>query len=355
MMATATHGMESDRRALLERFRSLCAAFLAAQGVLTAARNLDWDVRPIPPRIVAVGDLHGDVRALGAIARAAGLMDDGGSWIGEHAHFVLMGDLMGGADSRLLLNAVMRLEREARRAGGRVHALLGNHDLLPAAGRFGKLTRRERRTYRKSDFRGDGPYAEWLRGRPTILKIGETVFVHAGLDRRVLDTDPIDLNAHVRAWIAYRQGKGPKPPQATKWTVDEDEGPMWTRAFKARRDRPKDAPSKKTLRAILDRLGAERLVLGHSPTRDGSIVLDHPYYGTSVILVDTRISDDERGRLGALVLERDTTSVLYAQDRGKHSAALSSCLARVTSSMSQLTSELTKVQTQLAVARRSCG
>src|SRR5436309_1980270 len=263
MMATATHGMESDRRALLERFRSLCAAFLAAQGVLTAARNLDWDVRPIPPRIVAVGDLHGDVRALGAIARAAGLM-----------------------------------------AGGRVHALLGNHDLLPAAGRFGKLTRRERRTYRKSDFRGDGPYAEWLRGRPTILKIGETVFVHAGLDRRVLDTDPIDLNAHVRAWIAYRQGKGPKPPQATKWTGDEAEGPMWTRAFKARRDRPKDAPSKKTLRAILDRLGAERLVLGHSPTRDGSIVLDHPYYGTSVILVDTRISDDERGRLGALVLER---------------------------------------------------
>src|SRR5438093_2063541 len=67
MMATATHGMESDRRALLERFRSLCAAFLAAQGVLTAALNLDWDVRPIPPRIVAVGDLHGDVRALGAI------------------------------------------------------------------------------------------------------------------------------------------------------------------------------------------------------------------------------------------------------------------------------------------------
>src|SRR5206468_3115503 len=118
MMATATHGMESDRRALLERFRSLCAAFLAAQGVLTAARNLDWDVRPIPPRIVAVGDLHGDVRALGAIARAAGLMDDGGSWIGEHAHFVLMGDLMGGADSRLLLNAVKRLERVDRVSAG---------------------------------------------------------------------------------------------------------------------------------------------------------------------------------------------------------------------------------------------
>jgi hypothetical protein len=282
---------------------------------MSAARNLDWDVRPVPPRVVAVGDLHGDVRAFGAIARAAGLVDEDGSWIGGDAHLVLMGDLMGGADSRLLLNAVMRLEREAWRAGGRVHALLGNHDLLPAAGRLGKLTRRERRSYRKSDFRGNGPYAEWLRGRPTILKIGETVFVHAGLDRKVLDTDPIDLNAHVRAWVAYRQGNGPKPPKGTKWTVDEDEGPMWTRSFKARGDKPKDAPSKKTIRAILDRLGAERIVLGHAPTRDGSIVLDHPHYGASVVMVDTRISDDERGRLSALVLEHDTTSVLYAQDR----------------------------------------
>jgi calcineurin-like phosphoesterase family protein len=282
---------------------------------MSAARNFDWDVRPVPPRVVAVGDLHGDVQAFGAIARAAGLTDEGGSWIGGTAHLVLMGDLMGGADSRLLLNAVMRLEREAWRAGGRVHALLGNHDLLPAADRFGRLTRREKRSYHKGDFRGDGPYSEWLRGRPTILKIGETVFVHAGLDRKVLDTDPVDLNAHVRAWIAYRQGKGPKPPKGTKWTVDEDEGPMWTRAFKARGEKPKDAPSKKTIRAILERLGAERIVLGHAPTRDGSIVLEHPHYGTSVVMVDTRISDDERGRLGALVLENDTMSVLYADDR----------------------------------------
>lgn len=288
-----------------------------------AARNLEWDVRPVPTRVIAVGDLHGDVRAFGAIGRAAGLMDEDGRWSGGDAHLVLMGDLMGGADSRLLLDAVIRLEREAARAGGRVHALLGNHDLLPAAGRFGKLTRRERRAYRKSDFRGDGPYAEWLRGRPTLLKIGGTVFVHAGLDRRMLDTDPVDLNTQVRAWIAFRQGKGPKPPKATKWAVDEEEGPMWTRAFKARRDKPKDAPSKKTVRAILERLGAERIVLGHAPTRDGSIVLDHPHYGKSVVMVDTRISDDERGRLGALVLERDGMSVLYARDRADGDALAS--------------------------------
>ncbi len=277
-------------------------------------RAAEWDVRPVPHRIVAVGDLHGDLRAFGAIARACGLVDEDGTWVGGDTHLVLMGDLVGGAQSRLLLNAVMRLEGEARKAGGRVHALLGNHDVLPAAGRFSKMTRGERRSYRKGDFRGEGPYSEWLRRRPSILKIGETIFVHAGLDRWAMDTDPAEVNAQVRAWIAHHQGRGPKPPKATRWTIDEDEGPMWTRAFKARRGKPKDGPSKKTIRAILERLGAERIVLGHSPTKNG-VVIDHPHYGSSVVLIDTRISDDERGKLGALIVQRSALSTLYARDR----------------------------------------
>jgi len=277
--------------------------------------GVEWDVRPEPRRVVAVGDLHGDLRAFGAIGRACGLLDERGSWRGSATHLVLMGDLVGGAHSRLLLNAVMRLEREAARTGGRVHALLGNHDLLPIAGRFGKLTPRERREYRKGDFQGAGRYAQWVLGRPTILKIGRTLYVHAGLDRWALDTDPGEVNAHVRAWIAHLQGTGPRPPRETRWTFDDDDGPMWTRAFRHRGRRPKDAPSKKVIRAVLDRLGAERIVLGHSPTDDGSIVLDHPHYGEFVILIDTRISDVARGRLGALKIEGDMLSPVYARDR----------------------------------------
>jgi hypothetical protein len=108
---------------------------------------------------------------------------------------------------------------------------------------------------------------------------------------------------------------GPKPPRETRWTFDDDDGPMWTRAFRDRGRRPKDAPSRKTIRAILERLGAERIVLGHSPTDDGSIVLDHPHYGGSVVLIDTRISDRQRGRLGALAIEGDVLRPVYADDR----------------------------------------
>jgi len=281
---------------------------------LAAVAETDWEIRPEPRRVVAIGDLHGDLRAFGAIARECGLIDERGGWSGGDTHLVLMGDLLGGPHSRLLIHAVMRLAREARRSGGRVHALLGNHDLPPVAGRFGKLTRSERQAYGRDDFRGDGPYAAWVLSRPTILKIGRILYVHAGLDQWALDTDPGDVNAHVRAWIAHHQGKGPRPPLETRWAFDDDNGPMWTRAFRPRGRRPKDAPSKKTIRTILERLGAERIVLGHSPTTDGSIVLDHPHYGESVVLIDTRISDRERGRLGALIVQGSGLKPVYARD-----------------------------------------
>ncbi len=306
--------LSDDARVLVAASASPPPGATAHESTGMTNGDREWDVQPAPARVVAIGDLHGDVRALGAIGRAAGLLDERGSWNGGRAHLVLMGDLLGGDDSRRLIRAVMRLEREAREQGGRVHSLVGNYDILPARGRFEKLTRKERRTYRRDDFRKDGPFSEWLRNRPTVLRIGSTVFVHAGLGRRVLETGPAAVNAQVRAWIAHDQGVAPKPPEDTAWTVDENYGPMWTRAFKARGGKLNPGPSRKAMREILDGLAAERMVIGHARTGTG-IVTDHPHYGGAVVMVDTSISDDQRGRLSALVIENGALAIVYAEDR----------------------------------------
>jgi len=289
----------------------------------------DWDILPVPERIVAIGDLHGDVRALGAILRACELIDAKAEWIGGGAHLVLMGDLLGGGDrSRLLLNAVLRLETEAERAGGRVHALLGNHDILPAAGRFGKLTRGERALFtaypvpgadgpKLADaFRGQSIYARWLRRRPALLKIGPTLFVHAGIESWARETEPEAINRAVREWIAHWQGVGPRPKKSSRWMVARKrgggDGPLWTRSFKGDAE---NGPSRKTMRALLEGYGARRVVVGHAPTSDGEIVLAHPRYGDSVLLIDTRISDERRGRMSALEIRRERITPRYAEDR----------------------------------------
>src|SRR5262249_12919535 len=110
--------------------------------------GVPWQFRA-PERLIAVGDVQGDLGALDAILRETGLVDGDGAWRGERGHLVLLGDLVGGCeDSRLLVEYVMRLAVEAASAGGAVHALLGNHDLLPAQGDVGKWTRKERRRWR---------------------------------------------------------------------------------------------------------------------------------------------------------------------------------------------------------------
>jgi hypothetical protein len=89
---------------------------------------------------------------------------------------------------------------------------------------------------------------------------------------------------------------------------------MFTRAFKSRGGKLNPGPSKEIMEEILRGLEAERIVLGHAPTKQG-IVTDHPRYGGTVIMVDTSISDDERGRLGALLIDRGALSTVYAEDR----------------------------------------
>ncbi len=82
-------------------------------------------------RVVAVGDIHGAFDQFVAILRAAGLIDNRNRWSGRKAVLVQTGDVVDrGPDSRKAIDLLRKLEGEAQRAGGRVHALLGNHELM---------------------------------------------------------------------------------------------------------------------------------------------------------------------------------------------------------------------------------
>jgi len=300
-----------------------------------AEDGIPWQVWPIPARIIAVGDIHGELAHLGAILRECELIDAQGTWRGGTTHLVLLGDLVGGsADSRLLVNFVLRLETEAKAQGGAVHALLGNHDLIPAQGDVGKMTRSERALYEypvvngapgtkaKHAFRGHSVYAQWLRQRNSLLKIGDTLFVHAGLDKWALETEPGRINATIRAWIRYWQGVDEKPGKRTRWAVGKpgmergsrwETGPLWNRAFKAKaKRRPRSGPKRKTLRKILERFAVKRMVIGHAPVPSSEILLSHPYYESMVVSIDTRIGDGKHGSLSALEIRAGHLRPIYA-------------------------------------------
>lgn len=304
--------------------------FVSKQQTL-ADDGIPWRL-DAPRRVVAIGDLQGDFTAAVSILQEVHLIDRAGHWCGGDAVLVLVGDVVRGhRDSLLLLEFVIQLEREAGAAGGAVHALLGNHDVLclerkhPFAGAELRFFKKSGRRPPRREFRHGGHYADWWQSRNTMLLVGDTLFVHAGIDGSLVKHTPGRVNATARAWVRFLQGSGPRPPAKTRWIIGDPRergrgapaaGPLWTRAFKVQgrgRKRGADAMSADELQAALGSVGASRVVVGHSPVPKSRIVTDHPEYGPLVVMVDTGICRNKDGRLSALEIHDGDLIVHYPE------------------------------------------
>ena len=117
--------------------------------------------QPAPARIVAVGDLHGDYGAWIDIARDARLIDAANKWIGGRTVLVQTGDITDrGADSLKIIRHLQQLDGEAKRAGGRVIVLLGNHEAMQVTGDLRYVSAGEFAAFadRQSSARRDAAY-----------------------------------------------------------------------------------------------------------------------------------------------------------------------------------------------------
>jgi hypothetical protein len=235
---------------------------------------------PPAERVVAVGDIHGDLDAARRALRLAGAVDARDRWIGGKLVLVQTGDEIDRGDGdRAVIDLFVRLDGEARAAGGRVHALSGNHEAMNVAGDFRYVTPGGFAAFADVDARGvpadalgslpasergraaaffpGGPYAKILSERPVAVAVGDTVFVHGGITADHVRYGLGRLNREVRAWMT---GDGAPPP-----LVEDPEGPLWTRRYSDERG----GIDCSGLTAALAALGAKRMVVGHTPHESG--------------------------------------------------------------------------------------
>ena len=301
--------------------------------------------RPTLHRIVAIGDLHGDFDAWRAIARAAGLVDKQGRWVGGETVLVQTGDVVDrGPDSRKLIQDLMRLQHEAARRHGRIIALVGNHEAMNITGDLRYVSaadyaayadgqsrvRREQAyarnitaieaQYRQGDpalgsatirqawltatplgylehlaaWRPDGAIGRWVIGNPAVIVLDGVLFVHGGISPAYARVLPADINALVATALAART----TAPDAI---INDEQGPLWYRGLALPADgEASGAGPDPTVTAQLDALlpaaGAGRIVIAHTPRLAGIAVLQ----GGRLIRIDTGISAVYGGKLSYL-------------------------------------------------------
>ena len=204
-------------------------------------------------RIYAIGDIHGSIDGFKAILKATGLADANGKWTGGRAQLIQTGDYMDrGEGTRAVLDLLMALEPQAKSAGGRAFAMLGNHEVMNLIGETRDATREIYATFAdsKSEQRRNnawesyaklaaaktekgepvpavyaqtreawmtshppgyaeykeamspkGKYGEWLRGKPILAVVNGNIFMHAGIAPANAPAKLDDLNEQARTEI----------------------------------------------------------------------------------------------------------------------------------------------------------
>ena len=274
---------------------------------------------PAPARLVAIGDLHGDLAATRKVLVLAGAIAAKDAWVGGKLVVVQTGDAIDrGDDDRAILDLLERLKAEAAKAGGELVAMSGNHEIMNASFDFRYVTAPSFGAFadvkptnpgvvaalehvdapargRAAAFAPGGTYATMIAKRPVMYRAGDTVFVHGGILPKHVAYGIDRINDETRAWLL---GDKSDPPRI----LLQEDGPIWSRMYSAAPGREECA----ILRETLDKLGARRMVMGHTPQRSGiSAACEGRGWR-----IDTGLSKFYGGPTQALAIEGDTVTVL---------------------------------------------
>ena len=313
------------------------------------------------PRIVAVGDIHGDYSAFEEVMSRAGIIDENGDWSGGTTILVQTGDLADrGPDTLKIIEHMQKLEVQAGEQGGRVVPLVANHEGMNMIGDLryvhpGEIAAfaddqsealREQlfsaekaaifAAYRSQDpelteaeikaqweertplgfvehrraWAPDGRIGSWVIGNDVVTVIGDSLFAHGGPSAKYTAYTLDEINTMASdALRAQRRDPGA--------IINDQLGPLWYRGLLRLPGEVAETgvdgaalTIEAELEIILEHFGVERIIVGHTPSREGI----KPNHDGRVIQIDTGMSAHYGGTNSFLEI---TETAIYANDDGR--------------------------------------
>jgi len=235
-----------------------------------------------PAKMLVISDIEGNFTAFKTMLLSAGVINNQFKWTFGSGHLVLLGDMVDrGLSVTECLWLIYKLENEATEAGGKVHFILGNHEVLNLAGNAQYV----RKKYIENAsiigepferwFDNNSELGRWMRTKNAIEKIGDYVFCHGGISLELIQTGLtlLGINKISRQYlgIPYEEINN----EDANAVFDVKTGIFWHRNL-AKGISTNDAAQK-----AVDFVGAKKIVLGHTLQNDITA-----YYGGKIICID---------------------------------------------------------------------
>ncbi|KAI5435053.1 shewanella-like protein phosphatase 1 [Lathyrus oleraceus] len=277
--------------------------------------------------ILAVGDLHGDLKQARSALEMAGVLSPDGQdlWTGGENVLVQLGDILDrGEDEIAILSLLRSLEKQAKENGGAVFQVNGNHETMNVEGDFRyvesggfdecsdfmeyinnseddweetftgwvdvsekwkgdramstsnwgpwNLVKRQKGVIARSIlFRPGGPLACELARHAVVLKVNDWVFCHGGLLPHHVAYGLERMNKEVSEWMRD-PSKNDSTFQLPFIATRGYDSVVWNRLYS--RDSPDlmDYEANQVcsiLEETLQAVGAKAMVVGHTPQTTG--------------------------------------------------------------------------------------
>jgi hypothetical protein len=250
-----------------------------------------------PSKFLTISDFDGHIEGLTMVLTGEGIIDEDFNWIYGDGHLIISGDLFDrGFHITESLWLLYKLENEAIAQGGKVHLVIGNHEMMNLRDdwRYVEVkyfNNAHLLNKRMLDLYGqNSEIGRWLRTKNIIERIGEYVFLHGGLSPQVsaLDLTYEQINDYGR----LRMDNIPCPTNACT-VVNGSDGVYWYRGM------ANEELTQTQVDDILEGFEAKRVIMGHTK---GSTV--RALYQGKVLAIDMyHINNFANGYMEALQFE----------------------------------------------------
>ena len=240
---------------------------------------------PIVPRLIAIGDLHGDLRITLIALKLAGVISkeifpynvNQIKWTGGSTWVIQLGDQIDRCrpdnwekncidkksksriiddegNNMMIIQIFQKLDAQAKQVGGRVLGMLGNHELMNIDRDFRYVSPMEflefvppnQRNIETTDDgypqgyyhrlkvfeRGGNIAKHYALQKKSIIVIGSTLFVHGGLSHELVQKYSIqEINKVVENWLLKKNNDHEEKIFDEIFRDDDDMSPFWCRLY----------------------------------------------------------------------------------------------------------------------------